>query len=153
MTATTSDLAPAAQASPTRRPATDTLAGLGAMVRLVVRRNRVRLVVWWLVIVGLFYYVLAYYKTIFTTQQALDDFAVISNTPGIKAITGLAAAANTMGGAVWTKIWMTCAMSLAFGMVFLVTRNGRADEEVGAPSCCAPGCSACTPTRWRPGWC
>ena len=38
---------------------------------------------------------------------------------------------NTLGGAVWTKIWMTCALSLAFGVVFLVTRNGRADEELG----------------------
>ncbi|MGV1008383.1 MAG: ABC transporter permease [Dermatophilaceae bacterium] len=113
------------------RPATETMSGLGTMVRLVVRRNRVRLLVWWVVIVGLFGYVLAYYKDIFTTQQALDDFAALSNVPSIKAITGLAAAPNTLGGAVWTKIWMTCALTLAFGIVFLVTRNGRADEEVG----------------------
>lgn len=131
MTTTAREVAPAATAPAVRQPATDTLAGLGAMIRLVVRRNRVRLVVWWLVIVGLFYYVLAYYKSIFTTQETLDDFATISDTPGIKAITGLAAAANTMGGAVWTKIWMTCALTLALGIVFLVTRNGRADEEVG----------------------
>ena len=64
-------------------------------------------------------------------RQALDDFAAISNVPSIKALTGLAAAPNTLGGAVWTKIWMTCALTLAFGVVFLVTRNGRADEEVG----------------------
>ena len=131
MTATTQRELPVGTAATAHRAPDDSLAGLGSMIRLVLRRNRVRLVVWWVVIVGLFYYVLAYYKTIFTTQEALDDFATISNTPGIKAITGLAAAANTMGGAVWTKIWMTCALSLAFGIVFLVTRNGRADEEVG----------------------
>ena len=34
----------------------DTLAGVGTLLRLVVRRNRVRLVVWWVVIVGLFAY-------------------------------------------------------------------------------------------------
>lgn len=112
------------------RPA-DTLAGLGAMVRFVVRRNRVRLAVWLVVLVGLFAYVGAYYKSLFTTQQALDDFAKVSDTPGIRALTGLAAAPNTLGGAVWTKVWMTCALALAFGVVFLVTRNGRADEEVG----------------------
>jgi ABC-2 type transport system permease protein len=115
----------------TRAPATDTLAGLGPMIRLVVRRNRVRLAVWWLVLVGLFGYVMVYYQDIFDTQAALDDFAAVSDIPSIKAITGLAAAPNTMGGAVWTKIWMTCALSLAFGVVFLVTRNGRADEELG----------------------
>jgi ABC-2 type transport system permease protein len=114
-----------------RLQVSDTLAGVGTMLRLVVRRNRVRLAVWWVVIVGLFAYVGAYYKTLFTTQAALDDFAALSNTPSIKALTGLAAVPNTLGGAVWTKIWMTCALTLAFGVVFLVTRSGRADEEVG----------------------
>lgn len=114
-----------------RRAAVDTLVGLGTMLRLVLRRNRIRLAVWWIVIVGLFGYVMAYYQDIFTTQQALDDFAVVSNVPSIKALTGLAANPATMGGAVWTKIWMTCTLMLAFGVVFLVTRNGRADEEAG----------------------
>jgi ABC-2 type transport system permease protein len=115
----------------TRKSATDTLAGTGTMIRLVLRRNRIRLLVWWAVLVGLFAYVTAYYTDIFATQAALDDFAAVSNVPSIKALTGLAAAPNTLGGAVWTKIWMSCALSLAFGVVFLVTRNGRADEEVG----------------------
>jgi ABC-2 type transport system permease protein len=128
---TTTALPASATAQVGRRPAADTLAGSGTMIRLVVRRNRVRLVVWWVVLVGLFVYVEAYYASIFTTQAALDDFAAVSNVPSIKALTGLAAAPATLGGAVWTKIWMTCALSLAFGVVFLVTRNGRADEEVG----------------------
>jgi len=114
-----------------RLQASDTLAGAGTMLRLVVRRNRVRLAVWWVVIVGLFAYVGAYYKSLFTTQAALNDFAALSNTPSIKALTGLAAVPNTLGGAVYTKIWMTCALTLAFGVVFLITRSGRADEEVG----------------------
>jgi ABC-2 type transport system permease protein len=114
-----------------QRPAADTLAGTGTMIRLVLRRNRIRLLVWWLVIVGMFAYVAAYYQDIFTTQAALDDFAAVSNVPSIKALTGLAAAPATMGGAVWTKIWMTCTLMLAFGIAFLVTRNGRADEETG----------------------
>lgn len=118
-------------AAPAARPASGGLAGTGAMVRLVVRRNRVRLAVWWLVLVGMFAYVGAYYRDILDTQEALDDFAAVSDTPGIKALTGLAAAAGTLGGAVWTKIWMCTALALAFGVVFLVTRNGRADEEVG----------------------
>lgn len=131
MTATTHRAAPVDVRTPGARPATGTLTGLGTMVRLVLRRNRVRLAVWWVVLVGLLAYVAAYYRNIFDTQQALDEFAAVSDTPGIKALTGLAAAPDTLGGAVWTKIWMTLAMSLAFGVVFLVTRNGRADEEAG----------------------
>ncbi|HEY3436460.1 MAG TPA: ABC transporter permease [Actinotalea sp.] len=114
-----------------RTAATGTLVGTRTVVRLVLRRNRVRLVVWWVVLVGLFFYVTSYYQSIFTTQKALDDFAALSNTPSIRALTGLAAAPDTLGGAVWTKIWMSTALSLAFGIVFLVTRNGRAEEEVG----------------------
>jgi ABC-2 type transport system permease protein len=134
-----------------RRPAADTLAGTGTMVRLVVRRNRVRLAVWWVVLVGLFAYVMVYYKDIFTTQAALDDFAAVSDIPSIKAITGLAAAPNTLGGAVWTKIWMTCALSLALGIVFLVTRNGRADEELGRTELLRSrmlGLHACSAASW-----
>ncbi len=123
--------APVPELRTAHRPPADGLAGMGAMTRLVLRRNRVRLVVWFVVIVGLFAYVGDYYKGLFTTQKALDDFAALSNTPGIKALTGLSAAPATLGGAVWTKIWMTCALTLALGVVFLVTRNGRADEEAG----------------------
>ena len=113
------------------RPARQTTVGTATMVRLVLRRNRTRLLVWLVVVVGLFAYVGSYYTSLFATQQSLDDFAAVSNTPGIKALTGLAAAPNTLGGAVWTKIWMTCAVSLALGVVFLMTRNGRAEEETG----------------------
>ena len=135
MTATAEASAPHAAPAPVsagvRGTPADGLAGLGPMVRFVVRRNRVRLPVWFVVIVGLFAYVGDYYRGLFTTQQALDDFAKLSDTPGIKALTGLAAAPATLGGAVWTKIWMTCAVTLALGVVFLVTRSGRADEELG----------------------
>jgi ABC-2 type transport system permease protein len=114
-----------------QRAATNTIAGTGTMVRLVLRRSWIRLLVWWFAIVGLFAYVEVYYHDIFNTQAALDDFAAVSNVPSIKALTGLAAAPATLGGAVWTKIWMTCVLLLAFGVAFLVTRSGRADEEAG----------------------
>lgn len=113
------------------RSASDSFAGVATMVRLVLRRNRVRLGVWFVVLVGMMAYVASYYQELFPTQESLDDFAALSDTPGIRALTGLSPAADTLGGAVWTKGWMTCALSLAIGVVFLVTRNGRADEEAG----------------------
>jgi len=127
--ATASATAAGARAGARRQ--SDALAGLGTMVRLIVRRNRVRLTVWVVVLVGMFTYIASYYHTLFPTQKSLDDFAAVSNTPGIKAMTGLSAAADTLGGAVWTKGWMTIALSLAIGSAFLVTRAGRADEEAG----------------------
>lgn len=105
--------------------------GFAAMVRLVLRRNRVRLGVWVVALAGTYQYILSYYRSVFPDQQSLDDFAALSDTPGIKALTGLSPAASTMGGAVWTKGWMTVVLALGMGAVFLVTRSGRADEEVG----------------------
>jgi ABC-2 type transport system permease protein len=116
----------------TRRPSpADGYNGLAAMVRLVLRRNRVRLLVWLVALAGMYQYIVSYYRSVFPNQQSLDDFAALSNTPGIKALTGLSPAASTMGGAVWTKGWMTVVLALAIGAVFLVTRSGRADEESG----------------------
>lgn len=130
MNATTLTQTPVPSTHRDRGPAAP-LTGLGTMVRFVLRRNRIRLAVWWLMIVGLFAYVGAYYHELLNTQQALDDFAALSDVPSIKALSGLAAAPATLGGAVWTKIWMTCVLMLAFAVIFLVTRNGRADEEAG----------------------
>ena len=102
------------------------------MVRLVLRRNRVRLAVWWRrarravrLRRGVLQGALPHPGGARRLRRAS------ATSPSIKALTGLAAAPDTLGGAVWTKIWMTCALILAFGVVFLVTRNGRADEEVG----------------------
>jgi ABC-2 type transport system permease protein len=128
-TAPAATTAPSTSAGPLA-PA-DGYAGLGTMVRLVLRRNRVRLGVWVVALAGMYQYIVSYYRTMFPTQQALDDFAKLSDTPGIKALTGLSPAADTMGGAVWTKGWMTVVLALAIGAVFLVTRSGRADEEAG----------------------
>lgn len=125
-TLTAPTVAPARPGTPS-----DALAGLGTTVRLVVRRNRVRLGVWVVVLVGMLAYVASYYREIFPTQASLDEFAALSDTPGIRALTGLSPAADTLGGAVWTKSWMTLALSLALGAAFLVVRNGRADEEAG----------------------
>ncbi|WP_448630686.1 hypothetical protein [Cellulomonas soli] len=153
MTATVVRPAGADPSAPSiRADATQTLTGTRTMIRLVVRRHRVRLAVWWVVLVGMFAYVGAYYRDVLGTQAALDDFAALSDTPSIKALTGLAAAPATLGGAVWTKIWMTTALALAFGVVFLVTRNGRADEELGRTELLRSRPSACTPRRSRPGW-
>lgn len=126
----TATLAPTTHASLTGRAA-QPLAGLATMIRFVIRRNRALLVIWPALIVGMFAYVTAYYRDLLNTQQALDDFAMVTNTASIKALTGLAAEPATLGGAVWTKIWMTSALMLGFAAIFLVTRTGRGDEEAG----------------------
>ena len=108
-----------------------TLTGLGRYMHFTLRLNRVRYLVWIAVILFLLAYVCVFYSAEFDTQAKLDDFAKIGSTPGMTALTGQISSMATLGGAVWTKIWMTLALTLAIGMVFQVTHGARADEENG----------------------
>lgn len=109
----------------------NTLTGMQSYMRFTLRLNRVRYLIWIAVMLFLLAYVGVFYRAEFDTQAKLDQFAAIGSSPGMVALTGRIGSMATLGGAVWTKIWMTLAMTLAIGMVFQVTRGARADEENG----------------------
>ncbi|MEL7565893.1 MAG: hypothetical protein AAGU27_13530 [Dehalobacterium sp.] len=109
----------------------NTLAGMRKYMRFTLRLNRVRYLVWIAVMLFLLAYVGVFYRAEFDTPAKLAQFAAIGSSPGMVALTGQISSIGTLGGAVWTKIWMTLAMTLAIGMVFQVTRGARADEENG----------------------
>jgi len=121
----------APQASAHRGAAESSLQGLGSMVLFILRRNWLRLSVWTVVLVGMIPLVYESQRAAFPTPADREAYASIANTPSVAALTGTPYAANTLGGILVLKIWMTLALSLAFAIIFLVTRNGRADEEVG----------------------
>lgn len=107
------------------------LAGYGKYLRFTLKHNLVRYLVWIAVVVFLIAYVGVYYKSTFDTQEKLDEFASIGASPGMVAMIGKISSMATLGGAVWTKIWMFAALTLGIGMVFQVTKGARADEENG----------------------
>jgi ABC-2 type transport system permease protein len=109
----------------------NTLAGYGKYLRFTLRHNLVRYLVWIAVTVFLVAYVGVYYKSMFDTQAKLDEFASVGSSPGMVAMIGKISCMATIGGAVWTKIWMFTALTLGIGMVFQVTKGARADEENG----------------------
>jgi len=109
----------------------NTLAGFGKYFRFTLRHNLVRYLVWIAVIVFLIAYVGVYYKSMFDTQAKLDEFAAVGATAGMVAMIGKISCMATIGGAVWTKIWMFSVLTLGIGMVFQVTKGARADEENG----------------------
>lgn len=114
-----------------RMPAQSPLQGLRDMVLFLARRNWLRLLVWVVVLVGMIPSVYESQRAAFPTAADREAYASIANTPSVAALTGTAYAADTLGGILVLKIWMTLALTLAFVTVFLVTRNGRADEEAG----------------------
>lgn len=112
-------------------PRDKTLFGLGLSVLFLLRRNWLRLLVWAGVLALMIPIVYDSQQQAFPTQAARDAYSHVANTPAVAAMTGLPYAAGTLGGILVIKIWMTLAVALSLACVFLVTRNGRADEESG----------------------
>ena len=109
----------------------DDLAGLGRILAFDLRRSWLRMLIWALVLAVLVLATVAYQAQTFPTQADRDAYAGIANTPAVAALTGLPYAAATAGGILNIKLWMTGAVALALISIFLVTRNGRAEEETG----------------------
>ncbi|MBX3087486.1 MAG: ABC transporter permease [Cryobacterium sp.] len=101
------------------------------MIRFVLRRNWLRMLIWVTVLAGMVPLVIDSQRELFPTQEARDAYAQVANTPAVAALTGLPYAAGTLGGIFNIKLWMTLAVGLSFAVIFLVTRNGRAEEESG----------------------
>lgn len=112
-------------------PVSGTMTGLSICVLFIVRRNWVRLLVWAAVLAVMIPVVYDSQQQIFPTQADRDAYAQVANNPAVAAMTGLPYAAGSLGGILVIKIWMTLAVALGFASIFLVTRNGRADEEEG----------------------
>jgi ABC-2 type transport system permease protein len=107
------------------------LAGCGKYFSFNLKHHLVRYLVWIAIVVFLIAYVGVFYKSTFDTQEKLDEFAAVGSSPGMVAMVGKISSMATIGGAVWTKIWMFAALTLGIGMVFQVTKGARADEENG----------------------
>lgn len=131
MTATQTQGALSLTSAPGRGRVIDAYAGFGIMVRFILRRNWLRMLIWTIVLAGMIAVVVESQRVAFPTQADRDAYAAIANTPSVAALTGLPYAASTLGGILNIKLWMTDAIALAFAVIFLVTRNGRAEEEAG----------------------
>jgi ABC-2 type transport system permease protein len=101
------------------------------MLLFILRRNWLRLLIWAVALVSMIPLVYESQRAAFPTPADREAYASIANTPAVAALTGTPYAADTLGGILVLKIWMTLAITLAFATTFLVTRNGRADEEDG----------------------
>jgi ABC-2 type transport system permease protein len=110
---------------------TDSLSGVVMVMRFILRRNWLRLLIWAAALAVMIPIVYGSQQEAFPTQAARDAYAQVANTPAVAAMTGLPYAAGSLGGILVIKIWMTLAVALGFASIFLVTRNGRADEETG----------------------
>jgi len=111
-----------------------TLANLGVYSAFTWKRNWLRLVIWAVVTVGMIGFVADYYLGLFGHDRtAMQGFTDIAAAPPMNWLIGTvsAAAAQTLGGAIWSKYWMFGGLMLMIGMLYLTTRNLRGDEDAG----------------------
>ncbi len=135
MSATGATLAgpPSAGAAVAPAPARGTtLTGTWALVRFILRRDRVRLVVW---IVGITLLVLstaASIEGLYPTQADLDKAAqTANNNAALIALNAPSYALDTLGGQAVFNVGSFGYVVMALMGMFLVGRHTRADEESG----------------------
>ncbi|HET7326838.1 MAG TPA: ABC transporter permease [Nocardioidaceae bacterium] len=108
------------------------LDGVGAMARLALRRDRIRLPVWLGAILGVVYASAAAVQSTYSTPDELDSYAsTMGSSAAAIAMSGPPVALHTPGGVTVYEISTTAMVSVALMAVLLVIRHTRAEEEAG----------------------
>ncbi len=108
------------------------LAGTGAMCRLLLRRDRVRLPVWLASLLGVVYLSARAVQSAYPTQAAVDSYAnSLGSSPAAIAMAGPPIALHTRSGVVIYEVTLTAVVGVSLMVIFLVNRHTRAEEEVG----------------------
>src|SRR5579864_245682 len=108
------------------------LAGTVALIGFILRRDRIRIVVWTVSIVVLAALTVAGIKGLFPTQAALDQTAAVSqHNAAVIAFNGPAQGLNTVGGQVAFQFGAGGMVLTALMSIFMVGRLTRGEEEAG----------------------
>ncbi len=108
------------------------LIGTVELIRFIVRRDRIRILVWIIAIVALLALTAAGIKGLFPTQAALDQTAAATqhNSAAI-AFNGPAQGLNSVGGQVAFQFGAVGMVLVALMCLFMVGRLTRGEEEGG----------------------
>jgi ABC-2 type transport system permease protein len=106
--------------------------GTLGLLRLALRRDRLRLPVWVLAIVGLTAASASAVATAYPDQKAIDAYAdSLGDSPSAIALAGPPIALHTHAGVVLYETLLTMTVGVALMAIFLVNRHTRAEEEEG----------------------
>jgi len=108
------------------------LTGTGALIRLILRRDRIRATVWMVGVAALVLSAAASQVSIYTTAAERASYAAaMGGNPAVLAMSGPGYALDTLGGIVAFEIGVTGYLALALMSVLLVVRHTRAEEQTG----------------------
>jgi ABC-2 type transport system permease protein len=106
------------------------LVGTGALVRLALRLDRVRLTVWVLAIAATPAATAANYMQLYPTERSLQDVSAVISNPSLVAINGPLFSVSIGGLTAW-KIGATAFILVGLMSLFTVIRHTRTEEETG----------------------
>ena len=108
------------------------LAGAGALLRFAVRRERIRIPVYLLLLVILVADTAAQSESMFPTRAARADYAAtVTGNPGLIAMVGPPYAVTNVGGDVAWQLGGFGAAFVALMSMFIVGRHTRGEEQSG----------------------
>lgn len=108
-----------------------TFAATALLVRSTLRRDAVRLAIWFAALLALPLAAVAAFESLYPTQASLDGYARTAANPAAIAIGGPGHGLHTLGGVIVFEVGGFVAIGIALCNVFLVGRNTRAEEELG----------------------
>ena len=108
------------------------LTATSALVRFILRRDRVRIAVWIIAIGALMLTTVASVKGLYPTQASLDRAAAAAeDNPAVLALNGPPYGLRTLGGRVAFESGSFGLVLVGLMSVLMIGRNTRAEEESG----------------------
>jgi ABC-2 type transport system permease protein len=109
---------------------TRALVGTPSLVRLALRRDRIRLSVWILAILGIVYFSATAVPEVYGTPEAIRGYQqTVGTSPAAIAMSGPPVALDTLGGILVYETSVTALIAVSLMAIFLVVRHTRGDEE------------------------
>jgi ABC-2 type transport system permease protein len=111
---------------------TDSLAGLGILIRLVLRRDRIRMLLWFVGIVGLVVATAASITGVYNTPAQLEQYAQIvrgNSALIVQAGPGYGLDDPTTGAVMMNEVGVWTLIGVALMSVFMTVRHTRTEEE------------------------
>lgn len=105
--------------------------GTRHLVRLILRRDRVRLPVWMLAITSLVAVTVAAIAGLYTTPTAIAGYASTAESPATRLLSGRPDGLDNTGAITAYEISVSGLIAVALMVIFFVVRHTRAEEETG----------------------
>ena len=108
------------------------LDGTTSLLRLAARRDRVRLTIWVLSVVGITYLSGLSIPATFPSQASMSSYgAAVRGSPALIALTGPPIAVNTLPGIVIDNVALPALLAMALVAMLTAVRHTRGEEEEG----------------------